>query len=378
MELKSSAHWKGSRMPMGIGSMQMQRTILLAMLLLPSTVTIHGRQNPEEAGYIDTHMHLSGQAARSTSGWESAGAALVSLMDRGGVAISLIMPPPQRPNMRGAATFEDLLPAVRKYPGRLALVAGGGELNPLIESTNPNAVTMDKRAEFEEIAERLVKAGAKAFGEMTALHYSFRAGHPFEQMDADHPLFRFLSDVAARHDIPIDLHIEAVPRDQPTPLWLHRRSSENPDVTRASLPAFERLLAHNRKTRIVWQHVGWDNTGHMTPALVRQMLKTHGNLYCSVHEDEIFDRRMAEAGQPDNRIHDSALRPRPDWVELMREFPDRFMVGADEFIRPPGMGGPGGPSGGFVKTWSIIRQLPADLRERVGRDNAARVYRLGK
>lgn len=151
------------------------------------------------------------------------------------------------------------------------------------------------------------------------LHYSFSQKHIFTQVSADHPLFLLLGDIAARADMPIDVHMEAAPQDQPTPQQLIRRSRRNPEITRATIPGFERL---------------------------------------------------------DNRIHDDRWRPKPEWVALMREFPDRFMVGADEFIHVPGTPRRVGPPGGFGKTWSVIRNLPPDLRPKLARHNAVRVYRL--
>ena len=62
----------------------------------------------------------------------------------------------------------------------------------------------------------------------------------------------------------------------------------------------------------------------------------------------------------------------------MREFPDRFMAGADEFILAPGAARRVGPPGGFRKTWSVVGKLPPDLRDKVGYENALRVYRLNR
>ena len=65
---------------------------------------------------------------------------------------------------------------------------------------------------------------------------------------------------------------------------------------------------------------------------------------------------------------------RPEWLGLMNEFPDRFMIGADDFIGASGARRGGPPS--FAGTWAVIEQLPEGLREKVGRENAAKVYSL--
>ena len=61
-----------------------------------------------------------------------------------------------------------------------------------------------------------------------------------------------------------------VPSDVATPA--HLQAGQNPPLLRANIEGFERLLAHNRKTKIVWAHAGSDPLGHFTPALVRALL----------------------------------------------------------------------------------------------------------
>ena len=56
--------------------------------------------------------------------------------------------------------------------------------------------------------------GAAGFGEMAAEHFS--GGTPYQFAPPDHPLFLLLADIAARHDVPIDQHMNAVPRDGPS------------------------------------------------------------------------------------------------------------------------------------------------------------------
>lgn len=347
------------------------------LLVLSGVVRVEGLDpggQRSDGGYIDTHMHLDGmyrEPGGMVKDYEGAADNLVAMMDRLGVARALVMPPPQSPGQPGGYSYRDLLGAVRRHPRRLVLVGGGGELNPIIAGTEASAVTPALRAEFERRAEEIIRDGAKAFGEMTALHFSFTEWHPFMQMPPDHPLFLLLAEIAARHEVPIDLHVEAVPEDQPLPERLVGRSSRNPSRIRATIPGLERLLGHNRKARIVWQHAGWDNTGHMTTALLRRLLDAHPNLYLAIKAR----RQKWEPFRSDNSIADERVRIRPEWLKLIGDYPDRFMIGADEFIGIPGRTSRKGPPS-FEDTWSILDQLPPDLRSKVGRENAARVYRL--
>ena len=143
-------------------------------------------------------------------------------------------------------------------------------------------------------------------------------------------------------------------------------------MIKSTIPGFERLLNHNPATNIVWQHVGWDNTGHLTTDLVRRLLKGHPNLYCALK----FVRKSREPFQVGEALMDENMKIRPKWLELISEFPDRFMIGADEFVSAPGGWSAGPPS--FVDTWAILNQLPEGLKSKVGRENAARVYHLSQ
>lgn len=303
--------------------------------------------------------------------YESAADNLVFRMDQLGLAKAVILPPPQSPNQRGAYTYQELLGAVHRYPDRLVLAAGGGELSPMIFGTSPDQVTPEIKEEFRNRAGQIVRDGAHAFGEMAVLHYSFQRNHVFEQAPADHPLFLLLADLAAEYDIPIDIHMEAVLEDEPTSEALLNVSPNNPAITKATIPAFERLLRHNPNARIVWTHVGWDNTGHLTVELLRRLLKEHPNLYGAIK----FVRQQYESFGKGNKVLDEpGMTIHPAWLDLMMEFPDRLMIGADEFIGVDNSTRRGPPS--FQDTWSIVTQLPEELRQKVGGQNAARVYRL--
>ena len=184
-----------------------------------------------------------------------------------------------------------------------------------------------------------------------------------------------LADIAASHNVPIDLHMEAVPQDMQLQEGLNRNSQKNPPILHANIPALERLLSHNKKTMIVWQHIGWDNTGWMTVELLRRLLETHPNLYLSMRgEKRIYD--MNGQLKP-NRIIDVNGEIHPEWFELITDFPDRFMVGTDDFFGAAinTASGKSLPTTSY-ETWGIVNQLPPELAEKVGRSNAARVYNL--
>ncbi len=228
---------------------------------------------------VDTHCHLMGKSGQRTD-FDGAMRVALTTMDQLAVRKALVMPPPQPPAFRQGYEATEFLTAIRKHPTHFAFLAGGGSLNVMIEEARASTtVSPQLKARFEAKANELIRSGAVGFGEMTALHVSHFSGHPFEEVAADNPLFLLLADIAAKHDVPIDLHMECVPKDMPAPAKLS--APPNTKSYRANVPAFERLLAHNRAARIVWVHFGADHTGHWTVALVRELLTRHPNLSTS-------------------------------------------------------------------------------------------------
>lgn len=295
-------------------------------------------------------------------------------MDRHGVAKSIIVVVPSHSGGNGDAELQATIDSVKDYPDRLVYMGGGSHLNPILQGTGPSEVTAKIRAEFQRKAESIIRAGARGFGEMLGLHICMSERHSYQFASPDHPLYLLLADLAAKYDVPIDLHTEAVLEETPTPENLRRACSKNPSSLPATVPALEKLLTHNRKARIVWQHIGWDNTGGMTTALLRTLLAKHSNLYLALRAEDRLDQ-VGEGGPMPNRIVDGDWKVKDEWLDVFNEFPDRFMIGGDEFVAGKGGRAPKFPQS-FEETWSLMDQLPAPLARKIGRDNAARVYRL--
>ncbi|MEW6668896.1 MAG: amidohydrolase family protein [Thermodesulfobacteriota bacterium] len=318
--------------------------------------------------YIDTHNHLFGGARRNED-YVGAGNSAVAVMDRLGIQRMFIMPPPLSADHPVALDVEELVPAVRKHPGRFAVLGGGGTLNRMIHrSHREGAVTSKLKEQFRGRALDILSKGAIGFGEFAAEHFSFASDHPYESVPADHPLFLELSDIAAEHGVPVDIHMEAVPRDMPLPdRSILTRSGRNPKMLHENISAFERLLAHNRKARIIWAHVGWCNTGFRTPALCRELMAKHPNLYMSF--------KLSPEGVPEaSPISEDRKSIKPEWLELIRAFPDRLVIGTDQFYGPPGARQIGPQK--TEATRLLVDLLPPDLARRVGMENAIRLFRL--
>ena len=243
----------------------------------------------------------------------------------------------------------------------------------MIQGTSPEKVTDAVRAKFKREAMAIIENDAKAFGELAALHVSLNPHHVYEETSPDHPLFLLLADIAAEHDMPIDIHMEAVVKDISTPVNLRSISSKNPPTIQANIPAMERLLQHNREAVIVWQHIGWDNIGHMTIDLLRRMVTDHPNLYLGFKVEERPYQMGTQKPMP-NRMIDSKGTLEADWLQFMKDFPDRFLVAADQFVGIPGKTGPAPQY--MELTWGVVKQLPPDVRRKIARENAIKLYHL--
>jgi hypothetical protein len=226
------------------------------------------------------------------------------------------------------------------------------------EALDRGETPAELRRRFERKAAEMAKAGAVGFGEMTALHFSFREDHPYVAVSPDHPLFLLLVELAARFDIPIDLHMEAVVQDMAVPPRLLQMSSLNPPKVQENITALERLLSSNRKARIVWAHIGWDNTGNLSTALLRRLLRAHPNLHLQLRVPPRPPFVL------ENRPLDEGGRLRPEWLDLMSSFTERFVLGSDTFMARPGW------EEGLKRTGSVLWQLPPETARKVGRENA--------
>lgn len=320
-----------------------------------------------QSPWIDVHVHLVGRG-----GIAAAPQAVLDLMQRAAIRKLVLMPTPQPTSQ---PDYEALVPVARSNAQRFAFLGGGGTLNPMIHAhRDASQVTDEVKRQFESKADEIINSGASGFGEIAAFHPSVMPGHPYEFVPPDHPLFLLLADVAARREVVIDLHMDLVV--EPTAPRGPLANPTNPPMFEPNLAAFERLLAHNRKAKLVWAHAGSDFVGHWTVARSRELLRNHPNLYMSL--------RLG-GGLPFNRPLDQTSTLRPEWLGLFREFPDRFVIGSDSFHVGAGMGGGGkGPATFFAPgneqkaqaARSLLSQLPAKLAAKIGHENAVRLYKL--
>ena len=341
-----------------------------------ATVVTYGESDDEiiksaaGTGWIDVHFHIVADQG-DLEGFDKGAQAAIKVMDKAGIDRVLTMPPP-RP--RQNFDIESISHIKEKYGSRIHIIGGGGTLNPMIQAAGHSPEVSDEtKAKFRETAEKMVASGVKGFGEIAAHHVSLSPTHGYESVPADHPLFLLLADIAAEHDVPIDLHFDPIPKDVRTPSELN--SPKNPKILKENIAAFERLLSHNRKTKIVWAHCGSDPVGWFKPKLVRKMLEKHPNLYCSIRTVNAPDKEPV--WHPSTGINYS-------WIKIFKKYPDRFVLGTDSFVVSEKYSGrPHAPLVLAQRTRvqreganELLRVLKKDLARKIARDNAIRIYRL--
>lgn len=350
---------------------------VLVLLLLPLLAA--GLSQVEHARsasptIVDVHAHLLPEAGAE---FEGAIASAVKFMDEFGVARAIIMSPPRSREIAVNYDYPDFKAALNRYPGRFVFLAGGGSLNILLHRHAASAsVTEAVKQEFAALARKAVDDGALGFGEMSSLHISLSRAHGYNHVPADHPLLLLLADIAAEKGVPVDLHMDAVARDTkpPAALAIH---PNNPDLFPATLPALERLLAHNPKAAIVWDHGGTDHLGDFSPKVVGALMDKFANLYMSLKvvgpkaptHNKLFSGRTVDAA----------------WLALLKRHPDRFMIGTDNFYLSSNSTA-AGPISEFADhngpklqaTTHFLSLLPAELGRKIASENAIRLFKLGE
>lgn len=190
--------------------------------------------------------------------------------------------------------------------------------------------------------------GAKIIGE---IHVSTMNSSPNTLlkfiMPADSPTLKALLDLAAKHDTALMVHAE----------W-----------SRSTQEELGRLAASNRQGRLMLAHCGSTATAED----IRAFFEKNANAVCdlSYRSPPLLEQRASD------RIVFSETRGlAPAWKKLILDFPDRFMVGVDEFGRFPEIWDV------YIETVRNIRvgllaNLPADVAERVAYKNAQALLRL--
>ncbi len=279
---------------------------------------------------IDTHAHIAPDTDYD---------AVIESMDAADVSHIGIMP-------RGGSEESDVVDFYSRYPDRVLPFYGGSDIQTVLMEGSAKAAMpgmkffQGYRAEWwsewlddvmAHLESELRAAPYKGIGEIRLRHYGNGPVMPEKEHDYDFPadseFMRRVIDLAARLNLPVAIHLEAEAEGE------HIAFLGKP-AARSTVPAFERLVSHNREARVIWSHLG-----RASPKVIDQVLQSHPNLYtdisdvlpcgqnacgCSAASLEVFAEYPLK-----NSIVDENGRLKEAWRVLFERYPDRIMLGTD-------------------------------------------------
>ncbi|MBI5574291.1 MAG: amidohydrolase family protein [Elusimicrobia bacterium] len=318
---------------------------------------------------IDVHSHLFGRITNNNGitfkDYEGAVENALSKMDKSGIKKMLIMPPPFPPEHKDIYEYDEFKEVLNKYPERFGFLGGGGTLNVMLQKYANTDIMDEIKKEFEKTARKIIADGAVGFGEIACEHLCLGKTHNHQQLSPDNPLLLLLADISAELNVPIDIHMEAVTMPLKTPERLF--VPPNPEMLTENISAFEKLLSYNPKAKIIWDHVGWDQTGMRSAELTDMLLSKHPNLFMSI--------KICTTDCPiENCMIDNDGNIRKEWLQILEKHSDRFMIGCDEFIMSPKIKKKLPPS--IKDTINLFAKLPKELKRKIAFENARRIFNL--
>ena len=150
--------------------------------------------------------------------------------------------------------------------------------------------------------------------------------------------------LAAQHDLPVLVHSNITSKREKNPLYLAE---------------IEQPLGQHPRTRFIWAHAGTSAEIHrhqtqmdfLLPTLTR-LLATYPNLYVDLSWSMLTPYLLDEQG-----------KPRPEWVALVKRFPERFMLGSDVVGRFDKLGQE-------MRSFDpFLNALPVEVAHKVAKDN---------
>jgi len=183
--------------------------------------------------------------------------------------------------------------------------AGQGELNSAYFQGGVSAMEDSEypivSGFLRQVEEDLKMGRVKGVGEIFVNNsHSYPNPRHGRKAKADAPTFRLLYQLIAQYGAFLAFHME----------------NESDSVEQ-----MERLLASDRKGRILWYHCGVNASSND----VRILLARHPNLFCGL-ASRYLSRNSKRDIFGEKWIY-------PGWLKLIEEFPDRFLIGTDVLSR---------------------------------------------
>ena len=214
-------------------------------------------------------------------------------------------------------------------------------LHPFLVGFNP---TDKNAAEQIEKLLRLYPGAWQGIGEILTRHDDLTALTQDEPARANSEAMHRIYRLAARHHLPVLLHSNITSKRERNPLYLEE---------------LQEALSKHPNTNIIWAHAGTSKTLHryqgkmdfLLPT-VKALLAEHDNLYIDLSWTVLQPYLLNEKKQPD-----------PQWLELVKTYPTRFLIGSDVL-------GSYGKVGENLEAFTpFLDALPLDTASRLAGEN---------
>ncbi len=269
----------------------------------------------QDTPFIDAHVHLNDPALQ------------MRLMDAHGASHAVVF-------WGGRSDNASVLEAAGRHAPRLIPFAS---ISPERTAYRP-AWQAGDAALLAELDAMLATGRYKGIGEINAVHFP-STGFPETDFDPTGPMLTGILELARKHRVPVLLHIE---------------------ITR--LREFEALLESFRDVPVIWAHGGY------TPLfLARRLLQKHPNLVYELSA-RTWPRHPRS---PEYTVLRDGSAVWPQWLALVEEMPQRFVVGTDAANRSEAS-----DSERYRSVQNFLRQLPPGPREAVAAGNLRRLLGL--
>jgi hypothetical protein len=333
-----------------------------------------------EGKYVDVHTHIipAGMSLEE----------IIKNMDIEGIDTMIIMETPTAIYRETSQADYGIPSAAEKYPERFVALYGGEAITLLDSVVKKGSYTKSEEERYTTLLEDAMKSGKyNGFGEVALRHVSLGGEGADVTIPGDHPWMFIMSDIAAKYDVPIDVHMDVETGDE-------------------GIAGLENLLDYNKNTKIVWSHTAWSRNNYKSGSVesMRQLLERHPNLYSSIKiqtETEFMDGSLgmtqpssgSGTKQQSQKGTGSGTKQQPsagtgsdttqqpsqgtsmtinsEWLALFKDYPNRFMIGSD--IKP----GERDDEFKYVKAHrKFLEQLPSEILKAFERDNAKEIFKI--
>lgn len=325
------------------------RNLVVAIVILITVARVGVAAELYTGPMIDAHSHLG-----ASFDWDT----MIHVLDLNNVSRQIIMAryyPAPAGSADRPGNDELALALASKYPGRFFPLVGmqRPEITGANKWLNPDAAVMKLLKEAEA---KLATGRFWGIGEVIVKHFAYSSGpHAERENPIYSPFMQRLSQIAARFDVPIVLHMEGAPR---------------------LVEDFARLLRENPRVRYVWAH----NCGRSKAPVIRSMLENHPNLSCDLGSMTNVGKTGYGIGWPRMEEYTALIEKNgvlfPEMREVYEAFPDRFMLGMD-VNHAPGMN-PENYGQRAQRFRELLTQLKPQTAVTVAEGNAIRIFKLDR